>query len=325
MLILAMSKKHRDQPHEHSRKFNGWPSNRIVWVDFQGTQKYIQKAQGLHHWLDVLPDGSALSPASYYKWEGKNRKLSDQVFLIHPENGVTKTWPMQDLEKLVKLDPRSTDPLHLNRAKYYSWNPITGKPILLISFRNVDTIAMMDYESGKIIWHLSGVVSRQHDPSLPSTGEIIVFDNGYEYEPLPFSRLVKIDPRKNEVTKVFQGSTIDNSLKTSFFSPYMGFALLTNKNTVIAIDSGEGNYFEVDEDFKKVNWKGRNPHFSPTRYPGFGQHSKILHASYHEEDLLEKLPLPALEKIALRSTITVCRLLLPGEDYKQTRPQKPFH
>jgi len=65
---------------------------------------------------------------------------------------------------------------------------------LLISFRELNTIAVLDPDQGKIVWALHGPWIGQHDPDLLPNGNIIVFDNNGRFGPGGRSRVVEFNP-----------------------------------------------------------------------------------------------------------------------------------
>src|SRR5215470_18262654 len=74
-------------------------------------------------------------------------------------------------------------------------------------------------------------VAGQHAPTLLDNGNILIFDNGVHRldDPLPFSRVIEINPTTNEIEWNYQDRPVSN-----FFSPRMGNAQrLPNGNTLI--------------------------------------------------------------------------------------------
>ena len=73
---------------------------------------------------------------------------------------------------------------------------------LLLSFRSINTIVVIDPDSLKIKWFAHGEFSRQHDPDWSDNGEITVYDNR------PFtrhSRIIQIDPVTKTVSNLVAG------------------------------------------------------------------------------------------------------------------------
>ena len=73
--------------------------------------------------------------------------------------------------------------------------------------------------------------------------------------PLPFSRVIEINPATNEIGWTYQDRPVSN-----FFSPRMGNAQpLPNGNTLIN-EASFGRFFEVTRDGEIV-WEYVNPYF----------------------------------------------------------------
>ncbi len=116
---------------------------------------------------------------------------------------------------------------------------------------------------GEIIWRSpKGMLHAQHDPTLLSNGNILVFDNGLDKNPDPFpsygSRVVEINPKTNKVEWQFEGGkgVID---KVRFYAPIVsGAQRLQNGNTLIT-DGPKGHIFEVTENGEVV-WDFISPY-----------------------------------------------------------------
>ena len=83
------------------------------------------------------------------------------------------------VKQLVKVRDWKGDYFHVNDIEPYdSRNPIAviQKDQVLISIRNMDSLATLDLKSGKITWLLNGTWLKQHDPDIVD-GRIILFDN----------------------------------------------------------------------------------------------------------------------------------------------------
>ena len=138
-------------------------------------------------------------------------------------------------------------------------NPVSGHGAsVMVSFRNISTVAIIDKASGEFTWKLGyDVLSQQHDPNLLPNGNVLIFDNGSHRHnlALPFSRVIEVDPRTNEIVWDYQDSPAYN-----FFSPYIsGARRLPNGNTLIT-EGMFGRMFQVTKDGEVV-WEYINPHF----------------------------------------------------------------
>jgi hypothetical protein len=73
---------------------------------------------------------------------------------------------------------------------------------IMLSFRNISTVVMIDRRTGEIYWKL-GAPSRsgQHPPTMLPNGHILIFDNGPHRldKTFPFSRALEIDPATKDI------------------------------------------------------------------------------------------------------------------------------
>ena len=111
----------------------------------------------------------------------------------------------------------------------------------LISWRDIDVIAEIDGQSGKMLWHKEDRTwGGQHDPRRLENGNITLFANGSEQVNAEYSRVLELDPETWETIWSYSGSPLD-----SFFSPRIsGAHRLPNGNTNIC-EGRHGRVFEV--------------------------------------------------------------------------------
>jgi hypothetical protein len=151
------------------------------------------------------------------------------------------------------------DRLHLNNVEVLG-RGLAGKfpefnvGDILVSFRNLDTIAVIDPDRQKIKWSLTGLFLRQHDPDFLPDGDIMVFDNRKDDNGgrvFGGSRIVEINPLTQKVVWSYKGTK-----DRPFFSYVRGKqSVLPNGNVLIA-DSEMGRVFEVTHDKeKRIVWE----------------------------------------------------------------------
>jgi Arylsulfotransferase (ASST) len=136
---------------------------------------------------------------------------------------------------------------------------------ILLSFRNVSTVIMINRATGEVYWKLGAPpLSGQHAPYILANGHILLFDNGPHRldESFPFSRVLEIDPMTKSIVWKFQ-----EPIPSNFFSPRISNARrLPNGNTLIN-EGSFGRFFEVTPEGDAV-WEYVNPHFAgPARAP----------------------------------------------------------
>ena len=122
---------------------------------------------------------------------------------------------------------------------------------LLICLRNVNQIAVLEWESGEILWSWGeGDLEWPHHPTVLNNGNILLFDNGVVRE---YSRVIELNP----VTETIEWEYTD-SPPERFYSRTRGSCQrLPNGNTLIC-ESNDGRTFEVTADGEIV-WEWFNP------------------------------------------------------------------
>lgn len=205
-------------------------------------------------WEAMSADQARQVQGGYTTPEDPEGMLGDVVVEITPEGSVVYEWraaqhlsPQQD----------SICPLE-NRRAWAGANDLTllDDGNFLLSFRVLDTIAIVDRGSGAFIWKWGrGPISHQHHPTRLPNGHVLLLDNGTHRRGLSYSRVIEVDPRTNEITWEYHGEPL-----TSFFTPFTGGAeRLPNGNTLIC-EGYEGRLFEVTPT-RAVVWEFISPFF----------------------------------------------------------------
>ncbi|WP_170763200.1 arylsulfotransferase family protein [Ruegeria lacuscaerulensis] len=176
------------------------------------------------------------------------------------------------LEGLMAIRPVREDVGHLNDVEVLSAEIADAFPEfnagdLLLSFRHFNQIWVLDGESHKLKWYMTGPMIGQHDPDFQADGTITVFDNRAGGRPTTEnaflgdrggSRVLKIDPMSRTVTTVFGGSG-----EEPFYSHFRGkHQVLANGNILLA-ETDAGRAFEVTPDGKVV-WEVINSYGDDT-------------------------------------------------------------
>jgi len=122
---------------------------------------------------------------------------------------------------------------------------------LLVCFRNIDQIAVMEPDSGRILWSWGlGELQGPHHPTMLDNGHILVFNNGVKRIS---SSIVELDPASGEIVWEYQADP-----PGSFYSFSRGSAQrLPNGNTLACV-SDKAYAFEVTPEGETV-WKWQNP------------------------------------------------------------------
>ncbi|MDZ8186951.1 MAG: aryl-sulfate sulfotransferase [Nostoc sp. ChiSLP02] len=136
---------------------------------------------------------------------------------------------------------------------------------IIVSFRNISTVAIIDRHTGEIIWTLGDdVLAQQHFPNELANGNILIFDNGAHrrHTALNFSRVIEVNRQTKQIVWEYTDTPPHN-----FFSSYIsGAQRLANGNTLIT-EGAFGRIFEVTVTGEIV-WEYVNPHFAVRNLPG---------------------------------------------------------
>lgn len=141
---------------------------------------------------------------------------------------------------------------------------------VIVSYRYINTLAVIDRDTRKIVWKTVNLTIGQHNPhflpaGVPGAGHLLVFDNGNvdaETNPRhassrPNSRVLEINPVDMSIAWEY---TADKSSRPlwSFFSHYIsGAERQPNGNTLIC-EGSNGRIFEVTPSGEIV-WEYVNP------------------------------------------------------------------
>lgn len=130
---------------------------------------------------------------------------------------------------------------------------------IVISYRSCDVIAVIERESGKIVWAWGpGILDGQHMPHMLDNGNILIFDNGTLRG---YSRVIELNPITEELEWEYLGEP-----KERFLSRYISSAQrLPNGNTLIC-EGGKGRLFEVTPE-KEIVWDFVNPYRQEHSHP----------------------------------------------------------
>lgn len=142
--------------------------------------------------------------------------------------------------------------------------PMFQEGHILISMREIHTIAVLDPEQQKVTWAITGMWKYQHEPRLLENGNILLFDNrGHQGK----SKAIEFNPLTQEVVWTFKGNPPE-----TFYSREAGsLDRLPNGNTLI-VESEYGRAFEVTP-AGKIVWEFYNPNRA-------GENNELIAALY---------------------------------------------
>jgi hypothetical protein len=199
----------------------------------------------------VLPKVNEIEPIleDFYAIMDADGQIKNEVSLVD-------AFENSDYYGMLDLCPPAGDIMHTNTIKFLDGRHADRSPVfkatnLLVSVRETNTIAIIDQETERVVWALTGLWQRQHEPVMLDNGRIMVFDNqGNQGK----SRVIEIHPFTQEITWSY-GTEPGEEL----FSHALGTcARLPNGNTLIT-ESDNGRAIEVTPD-KRVVWEFISPH-----------------------------------------------------------------
>lgn len=153
------------------------------------------------------------------------------------------------------------DPLHTNAVELVRRPIDVGSTILrpgqvIVSFRQINTIAAIDPDEGRVVWAYRGPWLAPHDPDLLDNGRIMLFDNRGHFGAGGASRIVEFDPRDQAITWTYSGTDA-----APFFSALRGRQQALPNGNVLITESATGRLLEVTRGGDIV-WEYINPHRS---------------------------------------------------------------
>lgn len=291
----------------------GGNTGTISELDWNSKVVWEYKNEAMHHDFIDLPNGNILislwekTPpeiANQIKGGTPNTTLNGDVFsdnLVELDRKGKVVWSWHSYQHLdPQLDILGNEMpqfawTYTNGLSYTPHNPIDNTEAFIVSMRSLNEVMIVRKIDGEIIWRSpQNMLNTQHDPTLLTNGNILVFDNGFAREPNPFpsygSRVVEINPKTNKIVWQFDGGNgvID---KVRFFAPIVGGAQrLTNGNTLIT-DGPKGHIFEVTK-AKKVVWDLISP-YTTEMTGAFPNNFLFKTRRYAESDINWPVKLPA--------------------------------
>lgn len=138
-----------------------------------------------------------------------------------------------DREKDDLFHPNDVDVLPASLAAAF---PEFEAGDLLLSFRTISLVAVLDPDDHRLKWWARGPWLKQHDPDFTADGRISVYDNNSRRER---SEIIKIDPVTRQVSNdLFAGSA-------KFYSRLMGTHQYLPNGNVLIVVPGEGRIISV--------------------------------------------------------------------------------
>jgi outer membrane protein assembly factor BamB len=238
--------------------------SRVIW----------KISRNIHHDISVAPNGDiyllghAINERGYAEYPRlKPPFIDDKVVIASPDGTVRKEISI--FEAFLNSDYASFlslmrpnllgDIMHTNTVKYIDAASAEKFAFaeagdVLISMREMNTIAVLDPRTEKIVWAETGLWVGQHDPVMLENGRILVFDNKGNRGGGGATRVIEFDPARGAIDWRYTGSA-----KAPLESlVYGSVQRLANGDTMI-VESMNGRAIEVTPDGRVV-WDYRSPH-----------------------------------------------------------------
>lgn len=227
----------------------------------------------VHHDLDIARDGRIYTLTSHIRWreieEAQNLeppRLDDFVLVLSPDGkpirevSILHAIARSPFARLLITVPPNPlgDFLHTNDIELIEEGeaailPFAAPGQVLLSMRDISTIAILDLDSEQIVWAQRGSWLRQHDIDILPGGNLMLFDNLGHFGPGGRSRVIEFDPVTMQAVWTYAGDD-RHPFDSEFRSEQQR---LPNGNTVINESDG-GRIFEVTPQ-KEIVWEFVNP------------------------------------------------------------------
>ena len=157
-----------------------------------------------------------------------------------------------DFHQISKGDLLHANAVDIAGKKEAERYPFIQPGDLLVSFRDIHTIAVLDPDLEIIKWASAGIWRFQHDPDFLENGSLLICDNLGNRGPGGPMRIIEINPLTKQVDWHYSGSQNELLISRGRSSQQR----LPNGNTLIT-ESENGRIFEVTKG-NKIVWEFYN-------------------------------------------------------------------
>lgn len=267
----------------------GGAAQALIEVDWDGNTIWEFRHEQQHHdfvrlengntvilFWEVLPDEVRRQVRGGFQHpQDPDVMLGDLIREVTPEGQVVREWRSWEhfdyAHNVICPLERRREWTHANSIS------VTPGGQWLVSFRQTDTVMLINPESGDVRWKWGpGVLSHQHHVTMLPDGHVLLFDNGTHRRGGPsYSRILEVDPAADEIVWNYQAPVLLSF--TSFM--VSGAERLPNSGTLIT-EGATGRIFEVTPEGETV-WEYVSG-FAPSGR--FGPTPSIFRAHRYEPD-----------------------------------------
>ena len=188
--------------------------SKIIW-------KY---AEHVHHHVDVGSDGriyTLIQDFTNEKIPGIELKppfLEDSIVVLSANGqelkrvSLSKAFRNSNFSNVLNVlgdTMKQWDPWHTNDVEVLDEQmaaqfPFLEKGQVLISMREIDTIAAIDLDKEQVVWAVTGPWHKQHDPDFLDNGNMLIFDNRGHCGKGGSSRIIEFNPMTLDIFADFR-------------------------------------------------------------------------------------------------------------------------
>jgi hypothetical protein len=236
----------------------------VVRIDKDSSLRWSVK-NSAHHHLEVAEDGNIYVLArkrAVFPAVSQQRLWGDAVDILSPDGEVLRSVSI--LQALLDSEfdavkgslKTSGSLLHTNSLQVLDGRmagliPAFKAGNVLLSFRTLDMLAVLDMETEKIVWMRDGPWLKQHDAFVLDEDSMIVFNNNRGNK---HSSVLIFNPKTDVIEWTFKGGAAE-----AFYSSSCGANQQLPNGNVLATESNFGRALEVTP-AGEVVWEYISPH-----------------------------------------------------------------
>ncbi len=243
-----------------------------------------------HHWFSVGPDDEIYIPdlefaTSPVVFPDHNKTIRcdkidfpyDSIAIVDKDGN--KLREIDTFEAIIESDltglfnsnkekpniVETCDPMHLNEAQILTEEMAAAYPMfqagdLLVSFRTLNMVGVMDVETERFKWHFVGPSHHQHSPRFLGDGRVVYFDNYGGAQSRGTTRILAVDVATNRYETVFPKPGNDLPDRP-FISKTAGHVDVSDDGRRILVSwTHQGLVWEIDVETGEILWELVNSH-----------------------------------------------------------------